>query len=255
VVPGLSARAGSCVNRYGAPTYHRPFRSGSGARPRASRAVKSHPQQPRLKSRPIPYRYPRRARSTLSRLGPAFTLAADFPVFSPRTEPPSPVLLSASRGLLDHRRLVLSSLGLSMCKRLAADRASFIEPCLPSPADKPPSGSNSRDQARRLPAHGQTRPGGYPADHRLDAALSASGRGGEPPQGAVLPDRRPRWCAATSEGWPPFSCSAIAGTSPRHSSTPSTCWNSTAKTCAASRLRCARRRWPAFDGRAGTAFA
>jgi ATP-dependent DNA ligase len=28
-----------------------------------------------------------------------------------------------------------------MRKRLAADRASFIEPCLPSPADKPPSGS------------------------------------------------------------------------------------------------------------------
>jgi len=27
-----------------------------------------------------------------------------------------------------------------MRKRLAADRASFIEPCLPSPADKPPSG-------------------------------------------------------------------------------------------------------------------
>jgi ATP-dependent DNA ligase len=26
--------------------------------------------------------------------------------------------------------------------RLAADRASFIEPCLPSGADKPPSGSN-----------------------------------------------------------------------------------------------------------------
>ena len=29
-----------------------------------------------------------------------------------------------------------------MLKRLSADRASFIEPCLPSPADKPPSGSN-----------------------------------------------------------------------------------------------------------------
>ena len=29
-----------------------------------------------------------------------------------------------------------------MRKRLSADRASFIEPCLPSPADKPPSGSN-----------------------------------------------------------------------------------------------------------------
>jgi bifunctional non-homologous end joining protein LigD len=27
-------------------------------------------------------------------------------------------------------------------KRLAADRAAFVEPCLPSPADKPPSGSN-----------------------------------------------------------------------------------------------------------------
>jgi ATP-dependent DNA ligase len=29
-----------------------------------------------------------------------------------------------------------------MRRRLAADRASFIEPCLPSPADKPPSGFN-----------------------------------------------------------------------------------------------------------------
>ena len=29
-----------------------------------------------------------------------------------------------------------------MRKRLAAERASFIEPRLPSPADKPPSGSN-----------------------------------------------------------------------------------------------------------------
>ena len=28
-----------------------------------------------------------------------------------------------------------------MRKRLAADRASFIEPCLPTPADKPPSGA------------------------------------------------------------------------------------------------------------------
>jgi bifunctional non-homologous end joining protein LigD len=29
-----------------------------------------------------------------------------------------------------------------MRQRLAADRASFTEPCLPSAADKPPSGSN-----------------------------------------------------------------------------------------------------------------
>jgi bifunctional non-homologous end joining protein LigD len=29
-----------------------------------------------------------------------------------------------------------------MRRRPAADRASFIEPCLPSPADRPPSGPN-----------------------------------------------------------------------------------------------------------------
>src|SRR3954469_1405691 len=29
-----------------------------------------------------------------------------------------------------------------MRKRLSAERASFIEPCLPSPADKPPAGAN-----------------------------------------------------------------------------------------------------------------
>ena len=29
-----------------------------------------------------------------------------------------------------------------MRKRLSTDTASFIEPCLPSPADKPPSGAN-----------------------------------------------------------------------------------------------------------------
>ena len=48
-----------------------------------------------------------------------------------------------------------------LLKRLAADRASFIEPCLPSPADEPPSGSNGiheikhdgyRLMARRDPA-------------------------------------------------------------------------------------------------------
>jgi bifunctional non-homologous end joining protein LigD len=41
-------------------------------------------------------------------------------------------------------------------KRLAADRASFIEPCLPSPADKPPSGSHwiheIKDDSYRLMA-------------------------------------------------------------------------------------------------------
>ena len=83
-----------------------------------------------------------------------------------------------------------------MRKRLAADRASFIEPCLPSPADKPPSGSNwiheikhdgYRLMARRDPVGIRliTRRG-----NDWTTPLSARGRGCEPPQGAVLPDRR-----------------------------------------------------------------
>jgi hypothetical protein len=80
-------------------------------------------------------------------------------------------------------------------KRLAADRASFNEPCLPSPADKPPSGDNCfprikhdgfRLMARRDPVG--TRPD-HPPGQR-DWTLSAGGRGGEPPQGTVVLDRR-----------------------------------------------------------------
>jgi ATP-dependent DNA ligase len=36
-----------------------------------------------------------------------------------------------------------------MRKRLAADRANFIKPCLPSPADKPPSGPNWIHEIKR----------------------------------------------------------------------------------------------------------
>jgi hypothetical protein len=36
-------------------------------------------------------------------------------------------------------------------KRLSADRASFIEPCLPSPADKPPSGASWHRYVVELP--------------------------------------------------------------------------------------------------------
>jgi hypothetical protein len=87
-----------------------------------------------------------------------------------------------------------------MRKRLAADRASFIEPCLPSPAPNPPAGLNWIHEVKhdgfRLMARRDPR--GHPADHpqgqRLDAALSAGGRGREPPQGAVLPDRRRGVC-------------------------------------------------------------
>jgi hypothetical protein len=53
---------------------------------------------------------------------------------------------------------------------------------------------DSRDQARRLLAHGPARPRGHPPSNpqweRLDAALPACRRGREPPQGALLPDRR-----------------------------------------------------------------
>ena len=51
-----------------------------------------------------------------------------------------------------------------MRKRLAAD-TKFIEPCLPSRADKPPSGSNwIHDQARRLSPDDPTRSRRHPAD-------------------------------------------------------------------------------------------
>ena len=80
-----------------------------------------------------------------------------------------------------------------LCKRLAADRASFIEPCLPSPAPKPPAGSNwiheikhdgFRLMARRDLRASITRQG------TLVGPLPAGGRVREPPQGAFLPDRR-----------------------------------------------------------------
>jgi hypothetical protein len=52
-----------------------------------------------------------------------------------------------------------------MRKRLSADRASFIEPCLPSPAGKPPSGSNWIHEIKhdgfRLIAYGP--PSGLPS--------------------------------------------------------------------------------------------
>jgi hypothetical protein len=71
-----------------------------------------------------------------------------------------------------------------MRKRLAADRANFIKPCLRQ--------LDSRDQARRLPAHGPARPRGLRlitrGGHRLGSRYPLVVEG-EPPQGAVLPDR------------------------------------------------------------------
>jgi len=71
----------------------------------------------------------------------------------------------------------------------------FIEPCLPSPADKPPSGSNwipeikhdgFRLMARRGPVGIRlvTRKG-----NDWTQRYPLGGGGGEPPKGALLPDR------------------------------------------------------------------
>jgi hypothetical protein len=91
-----------------------------------------------------------------------------------------------------------------MRKRLATDRTSFIEPCLPSPAAKPPSGSNwiheikhdgFRLIARRDP------PGGHPAHHpqgqRLDHPLPARGRDREPHVALQLPSNRDKPMASS----------------------------------------------------------
>src|SRR3954471_21761985 len=51
----------------------------------------------------------------------------------------------------------------------------FIEPCLPSPTDRPPVWLqlDSRDQARRLPADGAAGPGWHPALARAGAETLA----------------------------------------------------------------------------------
>ena len=142
-----------------------------------------------------------------------------------------------------------------MRTRLAADRASFIEPCLPSPADKPPSGSNwiheikhdgFRLMARRDPVGIRliTRRGNdwtqrYPLV--VEAVNHIKVR-------SCLIDGEVVCC--DEEGWLPFSCSATAGTSRRRSSTPLTCWNWTGLTFGESQSRCARLRWRASCGRA-----
>ena len=70
-------------------------------------------------------------------------------------------------------------------KRLAADRASFTEPCLPSPADKPPSGSNwiheikhdgYRLMARRDPVGIRLIPGGMTGGRVVQRQPSARGQ-------------------------------------------------------------------------------
>ena len=112
-------------------------------------------------------------------------------------------------------------------KRLAAD-TKFIEPCLPSPADKPPSGSNwiheikhdgYRLMARRDPVGIRlvTR-GGHDWSDRFPLVVEA------------VNHLKVRSCLIDGEvvccderGL--FSSCDTAGMNHRHSSTPSICWS------------------------------
>ena len=113
---------------------------------------------------------------------------------------------------------------------LLAASSSFIEPCLPSAADRPPSGSNwihevkhdgYRLMARRDPVGIRliTRKGNdwttrFPlaveaVNHlKVRSCLSMA-----------------RSCAATNGGWPPSSCYGTGGTSRKRFYMPSTSWS------------------------------
>jgi ATP-dependent DNA ligase len=106
----------------------------------------------------------------------------------------------------------------------------FIEPCLPSPADRPPSGSNWIHEIKH---------DGYRLMARRDSVsvrlITRRGNDWSDPFPLVVEavnHLKVRSClidggscAATSGAWPPSSCSAIAETNPRLFSTPSTFWS------------------------------
>jgi bifunctional non-homologous end joining protein LigD len=137
-----------------------------------------------------------------------------------------------------------------MRKRLAADRASFIEPCLPSPADKPPSGSDwiheikhdgFRLMARRDPVGIRliTR-GGHDWSARYPLIV------------ATVDHLKVRSCLIDGEvvccdeqGLATFQLLRHRRNQPRRSSMPSTFWSWTAWTFGGSPSRFAKRRWRA----------
>jgi bifunctional non-homologous end joining protein LigD len=115
-----------------------------------------------------------------------------------------------------------------MRKRLSADRASIIEPCLPSPADKPPSGSNwiheikhdgYRLMARRDPVGIRliTR-NGHDWTDRFPLVVEAVNH---LKVRSCLIDGEVVYC--DEKGVAASNCYATAGTSRRRSYTPSTC--------------------------------
>jgi hypothetical protein len=90
-------------------------------------------------------------------------------------------------------------------KCLAADRASFIEPCLPSPADKPPSGSNwiheiKHDGFRRTRPRLVKEKRGVAASAGLAASAEEKMRGGSE-RGAVAARPSPSLAWPSSYSW------------------------------------------------------
>src|SRR4051812_24645327 len=117
-----------------------------------------------------------------------------------------------------------------MRKRLAADRASFIEPCLPSPAPKPPAGSSWIHEIKhdgfRLMARRD------PVGIRLITRRGHDWAARYPLVVEAVNHLKVRSCLIDGEvvccderGWPPSSCFATEAASPRHSFTPSTSWS------------------------------
>jgi ATP-dependent DNA ligase len=116
-----------------------------------------------------------------------------------------------------------------MRQRLAADRANFIEPCLPSPAPKPPAGSNWIHEIKhdgfRLMARRD------PVGSRLITRRGNDWTARFPLVVEAVNHLKVRSClidgevVTTRKAWLLSSCFATGATSHRPSSTPSTCWS------------------------------
>ena len=127
-----------------------------------------------------------------------------------------------------------------------------IEPCLPSPGERPPTGPDwvheikhdgYRLMARRdalsvgirlLTRNGYDWSSRYPLIVRAVNKLKVR---------SCLIDGEAVCC--NERGVSSFDKLRHRITTPRSSSLPSTCWSLMARTCGESRLRCASRRWPA----------
>jgi bifunctional non-homologous end joining protein LigD len=132
----------------------------------------------------------------------------------------------------------------------------FIEPCLPSPADRPPSGSNWIHEIKhdgfRLMARRD------PVGIRLITRNGHDWAARYPLVVEAVNHLKVRSCLIDGEvaccderGLTRFDVLRRRRNEVDASSMHSTCWNWTASTCGASRLRPARRRWPAsYEGAA-----